>query len=63
MVWSAILTALGILALIDSLIVLIFPGWALGFVKKISKNKKALKKVAWIELLIAIVLILIGINV
>lgn len=59
--WGSVLLILGILALIESLTILIFPKWSISLVKKWSKPK-FLKKAGWIELVIAIILILIGIN-
>jgi len=60
--WGTVLLILGILALIESLIVLIFPKWSISLVKKWSKPK-FLKKAGWIELVAAIILILIGMSI
>jgi len=57
------LLVIGILALIEGSLVLIFPKWMMKFGKKwFFKNTKTLKKVGWIELVIAVILILIGMN-
>jgi len=61
-VWGNVLLILGILALIEGLTVLLFPKWTIGIVKKWSRPK-FLKKAGWIEVIVAIVLILIGMNI
>ena len=60
--WGTVLLILGILALIESLTVLIFPKWSISLVKKWSKPK-FLKKAGWVELVVAIILIIIGMNI
>jgi len=60
--WGSVLLILGILALIEGLIVLIFPKWTISISKKWLKPK-FLKKAGWIEVVIAIILILIGMNI
>lgn len=60
--WGNVLLILGILALIEGLIVLIFPGWSINIGKKWLKPK-FLRKAGWIELIVAIILILIGMNI
>jgi len=61
-VWGSVLLILGILALIEGLMVLIFPKWTISLVKKWTKPK-FLKKAGWTEVIIAIILILIGMNI
>ena len=61
-VWGSVLLILGILALIEGLMILIFPKWTINLTRKWLKPK-FLKKAGWIEVLIAIVLILIGMNI
>jgi len=61
--WDTIFLVVGILALVDSMIVFSFPNWSFKFVKKFVKNKKNLKKIAWTELILAIILIILGINI
>ena len=61
-VWGSVLLILGILALIEGLMILIFPKWTISLVKKWSKPK-FLKKAGWIEVSVAIILILIGMNI
>ena len=61
-VWGSVLLILGILALIEGLMILIFPKWTISLVKKWSKPK-FLKKAGWIEVVVAIILILIGMNI
>ena len=60
---SNLIIILGLLMLIESLIALIFPSWTLNFAKKFVKNTKTIKKVGIIELVVALVLILIGMNI
>lgn len=62
-VLSSVLLILGIITLIGSLIILIFPKISMGFMRKISKNPKAVKKAGLIELIVAVILILIGMNI
>ncbi len=63
-----VLLVIGILALIESLFALSFPkltfkiGVKMGF-KKLCKNEKIVKKVATWELVAAIILIIIAINI
>ncbi|HEB47278.1 MAG TPA: DUF2065 family protein [Candidatus Pacearchaeota archaeon] len=59
---SNLIIIIGLLMLVESLIVFIFPNWTLNFGKKLLRNKKTIKKAGLIELIIAIVLILIGMN-
>lgn len=54
---------LGIAALIESLIVLFFPKWSIRTGKRVLKNMKNVKKASVIELIVAIILILIGMNI
>jgi len=54
---------LGIAALIESLIVLFFPKWCIRTGKRVLKNMKNVKKASVIELIVAIILILIGMNI
>ena len=63
-----IILIIGILALIESLFALLFPKVGIKILKKIKKmkkwqNVKTIKKMGWIELIIAIILILIGMNI
>ena len=60
---GTIILILGLVGLLESLIILIFPHWSINFGKKWMKNPKTLKKAALIELIFAIILILIGMNV
>ena len=58
---SSVLWVLGILAAIEALICLIFPKSCLNWFKILSKWKvRALRSVAWLELLIAVILIIIA---
>ncbi len=59
MVLNIVLMTLGIVALIESIIVLLFPKVMI----KICKNLKALKKAGWWEFVIALILILVGMNI
>jgi len=58
-----VILILGILILIEGLIVVIFPNWAKKVGRNMLKSKKKLKKAGIIEIIVAIILILIGINV
>lgn len=58
---SSIFIILGFLALIESLAIFTFPKLSTGIVK-LMKDKSKVKKAAAIELAVAIILILIGIN-
>jgi hypothetical protein len=60
---SSVLWTLGILATIEALACLIFPKWCLSLFKKLAKWKiEKLRSVAWLELLIAIIILIIAIN-
>lgn len=59
MVWNIVLMTLGILAVIEALIILIFP----KAVIKAFRNTKSLKKTAWWEFIIAIIIFIIGMNI
>lgn len=63
MVLNIVLMTLGIAALIESLIVLFFPKWSIRTGKRVLKNMKNVKKASVIELIVAIILILIGMNI
>lgn len=60
MTLKIILLSIGILALIESSITILFPKW----IRKISrvwlKNTKTLRKIGLIEFIFAVILILIG---
>ncbi len=60
---STVLIIIGILALLESLIVLLFPNWSIRIGRRWIKNKKNVKKAGLVELIVAIILILIGMNV
>ena len=59
MVLNIVLMTIGILALVEALIVLIFPKTVI----KAFRNAKSLKKAAWWEFLIAIIIFIIGMNI
>ncbi|HUW43975.1 MAG TPA: hypothetical protein VMV95_03390 [Bacillota bacterium] len=59
MVLNIVLMTLGIIAFIESLIVLIFPKAMI----KMCRNMKALKKAGWLEFVIAIIIFMIGMNI
>ncbi len=59
--FSSILIVIGLLALIESLAVFIFPKLSTS-VAKLMKDKSKARKAATIEIIVAIILILIGIN-
>jgi hypothetical protein len=62
MVLNIILTVIGLLMLIESVIALFFPKWIIKFGKSLLKNAKTVKKIAWIELIVAIFIIILGMN-
>ena len=66
-VTSTVILIIGILALIESLFALLLPKVGVKILKKMNimkrwQNTKAVKKAGLIELIIAIILILIGMN-
>ena len=63
MVLNIVLMTLGIAALIESLIVLFFPNWTIKTGKMLVKNMRNVKRAGIVELIIAIILILIGMNI
>jgi len=63
MVLHIVFLTIGILLLIESIIVLLFPNWTTKTRRVLVKNMKNVKKAGIIELIIAIILILIGMNI
>jgi hypothetical protein len=65
MEWNIILVVVGILALMESLFSLSFSKLALKITKKLGMKMKlkTVRKFAWGELVIAIIILLIGINI
>ncbi len=68
MVLNIILMIIGILALIESIFTLSFPKVGLNILKKMGimknwQNIKAIKKVAQLEFVIAIIIFIIGMNI
>jgi len=63
MVLHIVFLTIGILLLIESIIVLLFPNWTTKIRRVLVKNIKNVKKAGVIELVIAIILILIGMNI
>ena len=59
MTWGLALMVVGILAVIEALLILIFP----KPVMKMTKNAKTLKKAGWWEFVIAIIIFVIGMNI
>ena len=59
MVLDIVLMTIGILALVESLIVLLFPKAMI----KMFRNIKTLKKAGWWEFVIAIIIFIIGMNI
>ena len=62
-VLSTVLLVLGILALIEGIIVLLFPGWTKKTGMSMLKSVKKVRQLGIIEIIVAIVLILIGMNI
>lgn len=60
---NVIFMILGLVALLDSLVVLLFPNWAMKTMKSWMKSNKSLRRVGTIELIIALIIILIGMNI
>ena len=60
---SIVLIILGILFLIESLVALFFTDWTIKFGRKMMNNKKVVKKLALSELIIAVILLLVGMNI
>ena len=68
MTWGIVLMVVGIGAFIESLFSLIFTKTTAKIVKKMGimkkwQNVKTIKKVAWWEFVIAIIIFMIGINI
>lgn len=63
MVLNIVLLTIGIFLLIESIIVLLFPNWTMKTRRVLVKNVKKVKKAGIVELIIAIILILIGMNI
>ena len=63
MVLHIVFLTIGILLLIESIIVLLFPNWTTKTRRVLVKNIKNVKKAGIAELIIAIILILIGMNI
>ena len=61
-VFAGVLFVLGILILIEGIIVIAFPRWSMKSGRSMFKNKKNLRKLGIIEIVVAIILILIGMN-
>lgn len=62
MIFNAVILIIGILGLIESLLILIFPDQTRGLLIKIFKEKNVLIQAGVIELILAIILILVGMN-
>lgn len=57
---SAILWTIGALALLESLVVMLFPNWSSKKIRKMASNKKKIRKAGFIELVVALILIAIA---
>jgi hypothetical protein len=62
MVYEIVFLILGILAFAESIVFLIFPKSAVKFGRLWFRNAESVRKVAMIELLVGLILILIGIS-
>ena len=62
-VLSNVLLIIGILALIEGGIISLFPDWSMKLMKSMVKSAKKLRRVGIIEIIVALVLILIGMNI
>jgi len=63
MVLNIVFLSIGILLLLESIIVLFFPKWTIKTKRMLVKNAKNVKKAGTLELIVAIILILIGMNI
>lgn len=61
MALNTILLTIGIIALVESVFIILFPKQAVKICRKLIKNINNLKKTGLIELILAILLIVIGI--
>ncbi len=59
--WSIFLVVLGIIGIFDALVVLLFPKAIRKWTLQLVKKPKKLKKVALIEIIVAIIFLLLGI--
>jgi len=63
MVLNIVLLTIGIFLLIESLIALFFPNWIMKTRRVLVKNMKNVKRAGIVELIVAIILIFIGMNI
>jgi uncharacterized protein YjeT (DUF2065 family) len=63
MTYEIVLTTIGLLGFIEACIVLIFPDFSKKTAIKMFKSKESLRKAGFIELVVAVILILIGMNI
>ncbi len=60
--FSSVIIVIGFLGLLESILIFMFPKISTGIVK-LMKDRSKVKKAATIELITAIILVLIGINI
>jgi len=63
MVLNIVFLTIGILLLIESIIVLLFPNWTMKTRRVLVKNLKNVKKAGIVELIIGLILFFIGMNI
>ena len=63
MVLNIVLLTFGILLFVESLVILLFPNWTIKTGRVLIKNVKNVKRAGIVELIVAIILILIGMNI
>jgi uncharacterized protein YjeT (DUF2065 family) len=61
--WDTVFLVLGIVALIEGLVATFFPKWAKKVGVDMLKSVKNVRKIGIIEIIVAIVLIIIGMNI
>jgi uncharacterized protein YjeT (DUF2065 family) len=62
-VLGQVLLIIGILVLLEGLVVILFPKWAMKLGRSFLKNPKKLRDAGIVEIIVAIILILIGMNI
>ena len=57
---STISFTIGLIALIESIIILIFPNWTKKTIESLLKTRKDIKKLGLIEIILAMILLIIS---
>jgi uncharacterized protein YjeT (DUF2065 family) len=61
--WNTVFLVLGVVALLEGLVATFFPKWARKIGVDMLKSIKNVRKIGIIEVIIALILILIGMNI